>query len=62
MTVETKQLLTENMPYPSGRVLRMVYRSPIALFQLGLGPLNWALVPDSDHDRAQERLATAHGP
>lgn len=39
MTGETKQLLTENMPYPSGRVLRMVYRSPIALYQLGLGPL-----------------------
>ncbi len=39
MTVETKQLLTENMPYPSGRVLQMVYRSPIALYQLGLGTL-----------------------
>lgn len=39
MAVETKQLLTENMPYPSGRVLRMVYRSPIVLYQLGLGPL-----------------------
>jgi len=39
MTVETKQLLTENLPYPSGHVMQLVYRSPIWLYRLGLGPL-----------------------
>jgi deazaflavin-dependent oxidoreductase (nitroreductase family) len=39
MTVETKKLLTENLPYPSGGVMQMVYRSPIWLYRLGLGPL-----------------------
>jgi deazaflavin-dependent oxidoreductase (nitroreductase family) len=39
MTVEKKQLFTENLPYPSRRVMQMVYRSPIWLYRLGLGPL-----------------------
>jgi len=39
MSVATKQPLTENLPYPSGRVMQMIYRSPIALYQLGLEPL-----------------------
>jgi deazaflavin-dependent oxidoreductase (nitroreductase family) len=40
MTVEKKQLFIENhLPYPSGRVMQMVYRSPIWLYRLGLGPL-----------------------
>ena len=39
MTVEKKKLLTENLPYPSGRVMQVIYRSPILLYRLGLGPL-----------------------
>ena len=36
---QKKQLFTENLPYPSGRVMQMVYKSPIWLYRLGLGPL-----------------------
>jgi len=38
MTVEKKQLFP-NLAYPSRRVMQMVYRLPIWLYRLGLGPL-----------------------
>ena len=38
-TSQKKQLFTENLPYPSGRVTQIVYKTPIWLYRLGWGPL-----------------------
>lgn len=39
MTATSEQLLTEKLPYPSGRLARNLYKTPILLYRLGLGPL-----------------------
>jgi deazaflavin-dependent oxidoreductase (nitroreductase family) len=38
-TATSEQLLTEKLPYPSGKLARNLYKTPILLYRLGLGPL-----------------------
>ncbi len=36
---ERDRFLTERLPYPSGRAAKYLYKTPILLYRLGLGPL-----------------------
>jgi deazaflavin-dependent oxidoreductase (nitroreductase family) len=38
-TATSERLLTEKLPYPSGRLAKNLYKTPILLYRLGLGPL-----------------------
>jgi deazaflavin-dependent oxidoreductase (nitroreductase family) len=37
MIAEQEKLITEKLPYPSGSVMKYVYKTPILLYRLGLG-------------------------